>query len=76
MLILPSLLFGCVVYFFIRLLQIAVFSKGSRLTAGLCSLYIIILSLLASLQQLGWRDAVIAGVLLALFVFYFNRSRK
>lgn len=76
MLVMPSLLLGGVAYLFIRFLQSLHLLKDKKLTAVSISLYAILLSLLASLQQFSWRDAVLAGVLLWLFVFYFSRIHK
>lgn len=75
MLILPSVLLGLVLYMFVRLIQSLNILKANRMFAVLLPVYGVLLSLLASLQQLIWRDAIIAGVLLWIFAFYFNRIR-
>lgn len=76
MLVVPSLLLGGIVFFLVRLLQRALIGRGSRLFAVAVSVYIVVLSLLASLQQLGWKDAVFSGVLIWVFIFYYKRTRK
>jgi hypothetical protein len=76
LLVIPSLLLGFIVYFFIRLVQAGVTSGKSKVVSISISVYAVLLSLLASLQQLSWRDALLAGLLLWLFVFYFKRSKN
>lgn len=76
MLVVPSILLGIVLYFAVRVLQITPVLRRRRLTAVVVAIYGSLLSLLASLQQLGWRDAILSGVLVWLFVFYFNRYKQ
>lgn len=76
LLVVPSLLLGVIVFFLVSLLQALFLNHQSRVTALSVSGYIVLLSLLASLQQLGWRDAILAGLLVWLFVFYFKHSKN
>lgn len=76
LLVVPSLLLGGTTFFFLRLVQAFVSSNKSIVFVLSASVYVVLISLLASLQQLSWRDALLAGLLLWLFVFYFNRSKK
>ena len=76
LLILPSILLSGTVYFGLRTVQLLATTKRPKLLAAILSLYVLLLSLLASLQQLTWKDVVFAGLLLWLFVFYYQRTKK
>lgn len=76
LLIIPSLLLGMSCYFLIRAVQSALLNGSSRITPVAFSAYLILLSLLASLQQLSWRDVLLAGLLVWLFIFYFKRYKN
>ena len=76
MLIAPSVLLGFSVFFLLRLFQCVTSSKTDKLLPITVSVYVVLLSLLASLQQLGAKDAILAGLLLWLFVFYYKRARN
>ncbi len=76
LLIIPSLLIGMSCYFLIRMVQLVMFSERSRITPAAISIYLVLLLLLASLQQLSWRDVLLAGLFVWLFVFYFKRFKN
>ena len=76
LLIIPSVLLSGSVYFGLRTAQLLIMSRKTKLFAVALSLYVLLLSLLASLQQLSWKDVVFAGLLLWLFVFYYKRTKK
>lgn len=74
LLLLPSLALGVVVFFLSRLVQ-AIASQGQTLLVPIAvSLYVVLLSLLTSLQQLTWKDGFFAAFLLLLGVFYYKRN--
>ena len=74
LLVLPSVVLGVVVFFASRLIQ-AVVSQGRALLVPIAiSVYVVLLSLLTSLQQLTWKDGFFAAFLLLLGVFYYKRN--
>lgn len=74
LLLIPSILIGLVVFFFIYFVQLLV-TESKKLSFSITAgAYIAGLSLLASLQQLSWRDSILSALLVMLGLFYYKRN--
>ena len=74
LLLLPSVVLGAVVFFASRLIQFAVSNGRSLILPLVISIYAVLISLLASLQQLTLKDCFLAAFLLFLALFYYKRN--
>jgi hypothetical protein len=74
LLLLPSVLFALICFFASRLVQLFVSDRDSIILPIIISTYMLLLSLLASLQQLTWKDSILSAFLLGMGIFYYKRN--
>jgi hypothetical protein len=72
-LLVPSIIFGVMLYFLSGLL-ISLMTKKKSIIPISVGIFASIIAMLASLGQLTIRDIILSGLLLILFIFYFQRS--